>query len=360
MVNILSFLWRFAYTDKPLMSQSALELLPEELKELLLDGGHLLRVENAETILISGQLFDVASVPTAGGKFKSCYIDDYDNLHWLQPVQLWQYGIDYSPLAEIVSAGLACRGLIEEPLWNKVWRLGTTGQQSREVYLVRNWKSDKDVQETICSAKDGSLVFHIGERPDEIRIGRRSSIVAEKDKDRVLEAQYYSVDGLINFTDEGLKFDGESVCRNLKDMFAARPPRRRGKKTSKANEVREIIEYTLRTGIDTQMDIAKRYAQGKDVSQTEIAQVKHYFPTKKAFAKSLELKDCEVSRVMKEWKNQLGGFGDLYLLMMDIIVQKETKNNPNPSDRMIDKLNGFYEVHREKIERLHRKHPSQA
>jgi len=356
--NILSILWRYAYSDKPIISNQSLQCFTPQQRTCLVEQNFLRKTNNAASILVGGQSFEIMYIVTSDGAFKPCYMDEYGFMHWLQPDEIHQYLVDFAPIAECIYDGLQCRGVIGEPLPGKVWKVGSAGQQTREVYLVRNWAGDISVQQQLWNAKDGSLVFYIGSRPDEFRIGKHSSSNSDT-SGGVMEAQYYAVDDLMSFDEEGeISFDGETVHNNLKDIFASRPQRKRERRAvGKQESATEKIQNSLWEMVDSMLELARRGENGEELTERVRQAVCKVFPTQKELAARIGVADNKFSRTISVWKEDKNGFGRLFLKMLELMVRPQTKANPNPEYQQIDKINDFYQDNREQIERLRKLHP---
>lgn len=359
MDNPYSLLWRYARADRPILPHRQLQHIPDTQVTHLVEQGYLKKVKNATVILVGDEPVEVTFVPNSAGEYKPCYMDEYGSLHWLLPDDLQQYTVDYSPLARLIQEGLNCRGVPEDPLPGKVWKLGAAGQQSREVYLVRNWAGDSSVQAFLGSAKDSSLVFHIGRRPVQFHIGKRSWGYADTSKGEVMEVQYYAVDTLIDVDEEGsLVFDGDSVHQNLKDMFASRPQRKKTHRAlGKQDNARETIQNQLWALVDCVLEIAQKAESEEELNATERQRVDKLFGSHKELGYTFGVTEHEFSRAVLTWRQDRGGFGGLYLKMLGLVVRKPTKANPRPAGQQIDRLNDFYRENRDQIERLRTLHP---
>lgn len=360
MDNLCSLLWRYARADRPILQGRQLQRIPKKQVTYLAQQGYLKRTDNATVLLVGDQLVEVTAVANSAGEYKPCYMDEYGSLHWLQPSDLFQYTIDFSPLARLIREGLNCRGVPEEPLPGKAWKIGAAGQQSREVYLVRKWAGDSSVQALLGSVKDSSLVFHIGQRPAQFHIGKRSSGYTDTPKGEVMEAQYYAVDTLIDINDEegSLVFDGDTVHQNLKDMFASRPQRKKTRQASgKQDNATETIQNLLWALVDCVLEIAQKADNGEDINATEKQRVGKLFRSQKELGDTFGVPEYEFSRAVLTWQQDQGGFGGLYLKMRDLVVRKPTKANTRSSGQRIDRLNDFYRENRDQIERLRTLHP---
>lgn len=296
MSDPLDILWKFAYSPAPVLSQEQVNEFPSPLKDILLSDGYLFKAEDvAEAIRIGGELVEVYRVLFSDEKIEFCYNDEYGRPEKVDPELLTLYNVDFMPLARMLHEGLSCRGNIEEVIAGKLWKVGAAGQQSREVYLARNWGSDAEVQKKIEKVKKSSLIFRIGTRPDEY--------------EPFGEKQIHDLDCLISYADGVIVFDAQSVFDGLKGMAAERSAKTRKKSVPKQDEHRIRAENMLKSWFIYKYENAKRTFHGEGALKPTL---NLEFKNQKEFATAAGVTEAALSRMKKTWHADILGLGYIY------------------------------------------------
>jgi hypothetical protein len=310
----------------------------EPLRGELLDKKFLVPTDNACSITVGENLFEVHLVISTGSKPRHYYTDEYGELNPVDEDLLRQYRIDFSPLVRLIHDGLSCSGQIDEVRPGKFWKIGAAGQQSREVHLARMWESDAEVQKAVADTKKGSLIFYIGRKPGSFQ--RDDSLV-------------YAVDTLIYFYDDGIEFDAQAVFNNIKGMTATKP-RPRGKKPyGLQKNYQAQVETQLWIWFDEKLRIAKDIDAGNKVDKAAWARVNHTFKNQRELADCIEIRQDALTRAKDAWKKTPGGFGSLFLAIIEEFIRKPSKNKSSEMAQ-VDKLNDFYKRYGSKIDGIRR------
>lgn len=338
----VELLWRCAYSKTPVLAQTRLDLWPKDFVAALMEGGYLIRhSKNANYIKVGDEAYEIYETLYVNGKNRFFYNDEYGKHHEVKPKDLALYLVRFTPLANLLHDSLPCRGNIEELVPNLLWKVGAAGQQSREVYLARNWGSEPAVQCIINNIKPGSLLFRLGCNPISY------SFEAE---------QVYDIADLMEWTGKSLFLNARAVHKNLKDMVT-KHPKRRGKNTySRQENYQEQIESYLWSWFDKKLQIAKDISKGIDVSENDLNRVRHSFSTQQELAESIGVRPDVLVRAKTAWKTTPGSFGDLFLAIVNEFIKKSS--NSTDSESHIDKLNDFYKRHSDKISRLRKERPN--
>jgi hypothetical protein len=315
-------LWRCAHSANPVISQSQLMSFPEPLRSELLDKKFLVPTDNACSITVGENVFEVHLVVFASKEPQFYYTDEYGELNQVDEDLLRQYRIDFSPLVRLIHDGLSCRGQIDEVLQGRFWKIGAAGQQSREVHLARMWESDAEVQKAVADTKKSSLIFYIGRKPRSFQ--RDDNLI-------------YAVDTLVSFCDNGVHFDGRCVFDNLRDMIASRPKVTRKKSQLKQDEHRIKAERLLQGWFRFRYENAKRVLHDERPINPAI---NINFTNQKEFAAKLEIPQAAVTRMKQEWESDMLGSGFIYGKILSSLSKEST-------DYFIDLYNQYKEKFKE-------------
>jgi hypothetical protein len=325
----VELLWRCAYSKTPVFAQTRLNQWPEDFVTALMDGGYLIRhSENANYINVGDETYEVYETLYVNGKNRFFYNDEYGKHHEVKPKDLALYLVRFTPLANLLHDSLPCRGNIEELVSNLLWKVGAAGQQSREVYLARNWGSEPAVQCIINNIKPGSLIFRLGCNPVSCHFEAE---------------QVYDIADLMEWSENGLFLNAQAVHDNLKDMVAQRPVKSRKKSSIKQEEHRDKVESMLKAWFTVRYNNAKRIRNGDAPLQTFADKVNINFTTQAELAVSTKVPPSSISRMVKYWKKDLLGLGCVYLDLLEAIKKRNAD-----SDFYID----LYNRHSGKLKKM--------
>ena len=344
--TLIMELIKFSSGEKPIMSYQYREMLPSAVRYGLMEWGFLKRTQNAASIQIGDSAFKVEYFRKASGDdLAPVVIGQNGDIEDIEDEDIERYLVDYSALAALLHDELECRGQTRMELNNKVWWLGNKGQEGRNIYFVRNWHGFQDVRDFLRGVKDSSLVIYIGDKPEQIRIGNRSSEIPGVASD--LQNQYYDVNGLVEYSDtQGFFVSAEPIWENLKTMFARRPVKRRVKTPGKQEQIQETVErYVWQHGI-TLVDLIKRYIDGDDLNETETKCLTAVFGyTNRDFCKKVSIEDYQLSRVKDKWDDEKEcPFGVIYKELFNILIppQKDRCNLLDAREERVTFLHNYY------------------
>jgi hypothetical protein len=303
----------------------------------------------------------VVPLTNENGESVSGYMDATGNSHLIVPLELKQYRVVFDPIVQCIQDELNCKGDAAEVLPDRVWHLGSAGSEHRNVYLVRNWNCDADVRAKIKLANPGSLVFYLGRCPEVVEIGPRRSD-AKEDAQR-LEAQFYCVDTLIEYTQEaGYVFRAEIVRQKLKSMLDAfgakscRNKRRPGKQETYQNK----LETRIWLWIDARLKAAKSVTDyiGEPDPNINSAWLSHEYLTQKQVCDQEGIDDPKAfTRAKDAWKKDLTGFGQFFNKVTERFIVRQPRKDKANDGREAERLNDFYQENREIINELRRQRP---
>ena len=337
---------KFSFSETPIMSYQYREMLPSAVRYGLMEWGFLKRTQNASSIQIGNSAFNVEYFRKASGDdLAPVVIGQNGDIEDIEDEDIERYRVDYSPLAALLHDELECKGQVKMELNNKVWWLGTRGQEGRNIYFVRNWCGFTDVGDFLKGVKDSSLVIYIGDRPEHIRIGNRSSEMPSTSSD--LQNQYYDINGLVEYSDKlGFLVSAEPIWENLKTMYAKRPVKRRVKAPGKQDQIQEKVEsYLWEHGIAL-VNLIKRNMDGDELKDTEIKCLTGVFVHKKRdFCKKVSIEDYQLSRVIDRWDDEKEcPFGPIYKELFFILVPplKDCYNVLEAREERVSYLYNFY------------------
>lgn len=320
----IKLLWECAHTREPLLPQTWLDEQPYESQKILFEKGFLVQAGNsANYIKVGGKIHEVCETLYSDGKARFFYNED-GRPQKVDPNDLRLYRVCFTPLLEILRDGLPCRGNIEELVPGLLWKIGATGQQSREVYLARNWGSEAAVRSMLANIKKSSLVFRLGCNPEKCEFE---------------DSQVYDVADLIDVESGSLIFNAKPIHDNLKDMVASRPAKTRGKSVRKLDEQRIKAENLLQAWFRCQYENAKRSRRGGDPLKPSI---NLKFTNQKEFAAALKIPDVSVTRMKQDvWNKDLLGSGYVYMKILEALSKTE-------ADFFID----FYNQHKKQLKEI--------
>lgn len=328
--TLIGELIKFSFSEKPIMNYQYRESLPSVVRFGLLEWGFLKPARSASSVQIGDTSFNVEFLRRASGDdIVPVVISQNGSINEIEDEDVERYWVDYSPMAELLHNELECKGQVRMELDNKVWWLGTRGQEGRNIYFVRNWAGFQDVGDFLKGVKDSSLVIYMSNRPDHVRIGNKSSDIAQVASD--LQNQYYDINGLVEYSDsQGFLVSAEPIWENIKTMYAKRPVKRRVRTPGKRDQNRELVESIVwRTGIGL-VDQLKRYMDGDDLSPVEFEGLTKIYGHRKKDILSkwfTPLKDYELSRVFADWNDkEKCPFGVIYMELFNILF-------PPPKDQ---------------------------
>ena len=137
--TMITELIKFSSGEKPIMSYQYREMLPSAVRYGLMEWGFLKRTQNAASIQIGDSAFKVEYFQTASGDdLAPVVIGQNGDVEEIEDEDIERYLVDYSALAVLLHDELECRGQAKMELDNKVWWLGTKGQEGRNIYFVYN------------------------------------------------------------------------------------------------------------------------------------------------------------------------------------------------------------------------------
>ena len=344
--TLITELIKFSSGEKPIMSYQYREMLPSAVRYGLMEWGFLKRTQNAASIQIGDSAFKVEYFQKASGDdLAPVVIGQNGDVEEIEDEDIERYLVDYSALAALLHDELECRGQARMELDNKVWWLGTKGQEGRNIYFVRNWHGFQDVRNFLRGVKDSSIVIYIGDRPEHIRIGNRSSETPGAASD--LQNQYYDINGLVDYSDtQGFFVSAEPIWENLKTMYARRPVKRRVKAPGKQDQIQEAVEsYVWQHGIAL-VDLIKRNIEGDDLNETETKCLTAVFGyTNRDFCKKVSIEDYQLSRVKEKWDDSKEcPFGVIYKELFNILIppQKDRFNILEAREERVSFLHNYY------------------
>lgn len=320
----IKLLWQSAHTRVPQLSQTWLDEQPEELRKILLEQGFLVQTEiSANYIKVGGKNHEVFKTLYSDGNVRFFYNEEGRPQN-VEPKDLYLYRVCFTPLLKILHDELPCRGNIEELVPGLLWKIGATGQQSREVYLARNWGNDLGVQSMLANIKKSSIVLRLGCKPEKCDLA---------------DSQVYDVADLIDWESGSLIFNAKSIHDNLKDMVAARPAKTRTKSVNKLDEHRVKAENLLQCWFRYKYENAKRSCRGDNPLKPTIDLT---FTNQKEFAKVLKISETSVTRMKQEvWEKDLLGSGYVYKKMLESLSK-------TGADFFID----FYNLHKKQLKEI--------
>lgn len=323
MTAILQWLWRYADSDRLLFPAVRLKDLPETLCAELLDGKYLIpAAEQLRTIWDDDESHEIYDTVYADGSLHHFYHSGSGTVE-VPEDDLKLFRVSFRPFADVVRVGLNCTGSIAEKLPGKIWVLGAAGQQRREVYLVRNWTDNACSLFLQDSAvKKGSLIIHIGKRPAQ---------------DKFDDNQVYALDTMIDFDGVNFLFDGQCVFDNLKDMVAGRPRNVRKKSLPIQKKHQNSVETLLQAWFRWKYENAKRQRNGESLIRQS---TKIMFANQKELAKVAKVPEAAISRMKKEWYDDMSGTGWGYILILQTLGRDSTD--------FID----FYNEHKECMKKI--------
>lgn len=321
MYNPYKVLWQYIYGYNPRMSYVQLKRLPVDFRELLIAQKFLLQTENATSIFVGEDLFEVHAVVYKNSDIKYFYNDECGIPQKVASNELLLYKVSFAPLASFLRTELNCRGEIEDLVNNKLWKIGSVGSQRREVYLVRCWDSDATVQQIINDSKDSTIIFYMG--------NTNGKIPSEK------EQLYYDVKTLISFSENGIDFDGQEIIGNIADMVASRTKKTSRRNQQKQEEYQQKAETLLVAWFRYKYENDKRSRQGRKMLSPAI-DLK--FINQKTFAEELDVPQSAITRMKDNWDKDILGNGYTYKLLLEILGKKTP-------DYFID----FYNQHKERM-----------
>ena len=327
----------------------------------MLDFGLIVETGEATQIRDGDATYDVVPLTNENGESVSGYMDATGNSHLIVPLELKQYRVVFDPIVQCIQDELNCKGDAAEVLPDRVWHLGSAGSEHRNVYLVRNWNCDADVRAKIKLANPGSLVFYLGRCPEVVEIGPCRSD-AKEDAQR-LEAQFYCVDTLIEYTQEaGYVFRAEIVRQKLKSMLDAfgakscRNKRRPGKQETYQNK----LETRIWLWIDARLKAAKSVTDytGEPDPDINSAWLSHEYLTQKQVCDQEGIDDPKAfTRAKDAWKKDLTGFGQFFNKVTERFIVRQPRKDKANDGREAERLNDFYQENREIINELRRQRP---
>ncbi|MGI6353991.1 MAG: hypothetical protein GX937_00705 [Lentisphaerae bacterium] len=357
----LSSILKAAKADIPVISNRSFGCITPQMLRNMLDFGLIVETGEATQIRDGDATYDVVPLTNENGESVSGYMDATGNSHLIVPLELKQYRVVFDPIVQCIQDELNCKGDAAEVLPDRVWHLGSAGSEHRNVYLVRNWNCDADVRAKIKLANPGSLVFYLGRCPEVVEIGPCRSD-AKEDAQR-LEAQFYCVDTLIEYTQEaGYVFRAEIVRQKLKSMLDAfgakscRNKRRPGKQETYQNK----LETRIWLWIDARLKAAKSVTDytGEPDPDINSAWLSHEYLTQKQVCDQEGIDDPKAfTRAKDAWKKDLTGFGQFFNKVTERFIVRQPRKDKANDGREAERLNDFYQENREIINELRRQRP---
>jgi len=332
--------------------------LSPELMNHLADIGILEPVSDVLMVAEGGAAYSVS--PVNSGEDEEpvmAYMSDEGSVHLAGDDGLKRYRLMFQPILKCIHDTLGCTGNIEPVIDNLVWRIGLAGSEHREVMVVRNWDCNPMVQEELKRAKNSTLVFYIGGTPREIQIGQRRADVEEKnDRQELLEAQYYQLDYLMDYTqDAGLVFHASVVRTALADMLdAIGTEPQKGPTAFKKDIYKRKIETWMWSWIDARFKAAKvvAYSNEDEEPDVNIGYLEYEILSQKQIVDKLGLPDNAFSVTKKAWKEDLTGFGQLFFKIAERFVRRNSQKWKDADPKSVQRLNDFYNENKEQINAL--------
>lgn len=361
---------RAVKSPEAVLSGSYADGLSPELMRHLADIGLLEQVDDAMMVAEEGAVYDVVPVNAGAEEPLLATFGAEGSVHVTGTEELKRYRLVYGEILKCVRDTLGCTGAIEAIIDNLVWKLGLAGSEHRDVLVVRDWDCDERVQDAVCQAKSSSLVFHIGGAPKVIQIGARRSDLREKDdRQELLEVQCYQLDTLMDYTQEnGLVFHAHVVRARLHDMLNAVGERGSGGPVVfKKDTYQRRIETWLWTWFDARLKAAKvaAYGDGDDEADVNIGYLDYEILTQKQIVETLlerypDIPANAFTRTKEVWRSDLTGFGQLYYQIAENFVRRSSRKWKQDDPQSIQRLNDFYEQHKEEIKALRQSRPTGA
>lgn len=356
----LNSILKAAHTTAPVISSmNYAEGFPQVLRTML-DFRLIVETGDATEVRDGDDMYKVVPLTNEEGETVMGYVDCYGNPHIVTPLVLKRYKVIFDLLVKCIRDELHCTGAPDVLLPERAWYLGVAGSEHRDAYLIRNWSTDREVQERIKVAKPGSLVFYLGQPPDIVQIGYRRSD-AKEDGDR-LEAQYYRADSLIEYTQEaGYVFRADIVRQKLKDMQAAI-----GSKKTKGKPLpgkQETYQRKLETWIWTWFDAKLRAAKaitdftGDPDPDINPAWLDQEYMTQKEVCDEAGIDYKCFSRAKKVWEKDVTGFGLIFFRISETFIMRRPLKDKANDGRAAERLNDFYRTNKDVIDELRQRRP---
>lgn len=368
----LSDILRAVKSQESVLSESYVRILSDGMMEILAEIGLLDRVSDAGEVIDGAEHHEIFAIPRDDGSDPTFfYLGTEGVVHSVEKADQIRYRLNYKSIVECVHEALGCVGDIKPVIDNLVWHVGTSGSEHRDVYVVRDWDCNKEVQEEIKKVHDTALVLHIGGKPDIVQIGaRRSDMPKNDDERKSLDVQYYQLDNLIEYTQEnGLVCNADIIRLTLEDMLDARGTRRLTPKPVCFNKekYKRIIENWLWSWIDARLKAAKIEAYGGyDVQDVNPAYLELDFLSQKdviaAINKNLSepMPSNAFSNTKNEWKKDNVGFGPFFLAVTETFAKRRSQKNKIDDPKSVNLLNEFYRAHSATIDTLRKQRPTGA
>ncbi len=369
----LSDILRAVKSQEAVLSESYVRILSSDMMEILSEIGLLDRVNDAGEVIDGADLHEIFAIPRESESDPTLsYLGSEGAVHAVEKADQIRYRLNYKPIVECVREALGCVGDIEMVIDNFVWHVGTSGSEHRDVYVVRDWDCKKEVQEEIKKVHDTALVLHIGGKPNIVQIGkRRSDIPKNEDEQKSLDAQYYQLDRLINYTQEnGLVFYADIIRSTLKDMLNARGTRKIivKKDHSKIADYQNAIERWLWSWIDARLKAAKVVAYGDhDPPDVNVGYLDSEYLSQNDVIEAINqehplllMPPNSFSKVKKRWEKDKVGRGSFFLAVTEKFVVRQSQKWKQGDPKSIDRLNDFYRMHSATIDALRRKYSTGA
>lgn len=323
MREALEFLWKCARSKTPMVQQPWLDEQSTALRNILLEKGYLVRsCTQSNCVRVHGELREVIRTLYSSGETRFFFHEDGIPCE-IDKAVLQLYLVVFPPLTDLLRDGLECGGEKKEILPGLLWKIGTAGQQRREVYLARNWGNEPAVHQFLENVKAGSLVFRFGCSPATCRFP---------------DAQVYEIADLVDWDGDKFVLDAKAVFDNLKDMVASRPQRSRKKSQPKQVEYQQQAENLLNAWFLYKYENDKRKKHGLSPLKPTIDL---NFTDQQSFAKQLKIQEVAVTRMKKTWTDDMLENGYVYKQLLDILGK-------DGSDYFID----FYNNHKEYMRKI--------
>lgn len=356
----LNAILQSARSEIPVISNRSFGGISLQMLTNMLDFGLIEATGDATEISDGDISYPIVQLTNELGDTVPGYLDTYGNPHILNPIQIKRYRVIFAPLVKCIRDELNCRGEVDELLSGKVWHLGLAGSEHRDTYLVRNWNTDKEVQNKIKSAKPGSLVFYLGREPEVVQIGCRRSDA--KEDGQHMEAQYYRVGTLMEYTQEaGYVFRADIVRQNLRDMQAAVGPKSyRGKVLpGKQETYQRNLEVWTWTWFDARLKAAKTLTDysGEPDPDVNPAWVDNVYLTQKQVCEKAGVDNKAFTRAKAAWKKDRNGFGQFFYKVSEQFIMRRPQKDRANDGREAELLNDFYKENKAIISEMRKQRP---